>query len=762
MGRSESHSDQWTLFFESEFAREFHCFVVVVGDIPNDTARFREKGRNQPPTTVSRIRHDRSEIVGMLARAPHPVAFACHDVANGIDRESLEKLASVSSESHPIEIPDPNFFKPRFGRLDPTAFGRVAAPTMKSPLFDKPQLLVNLHACGSCVEFGAFDPELQIFYAGLDKFRRDPLSSELRIDEHHTDPTDMISVSSRCRGSCGFAIEFANKATLRFESQKPFPIGEGLVPPRDFAKSMRKHDVSGEESSNRETSHKTWLSSLDRQRYTHHPRMSYQLESIELSVRELPPDRLSFSIGKADSKGKANAASKRRPDAILMVRATIESGGERKVHGYSGDRPSFGWLDKRPDVESSEKLTLLLDLVEASRGIYLKLGSEFDSPFALWQGAYREVAEAAKLRHCEDLMASYASALMERAVIDAVCRAEGMPFHELVRKGGLGIEPGSVHAELAGIAFAKIFPREPHTSFFIRHTVGLSDPIVGEDWPEEKRVRDGEPETLKEYAERDGLRYFKIKISGDADRDLDRLGRIWSSVLVERDRPVVTLDGNEAYTDIGKFANFVDRFESEHPGLFQHTLFIEQPLTRALTLDPSTAETVRRIAAKKPLVIDEADGTTDAFRKAFEIGYSGCSHKNCKGVFKSLLNYALIHHLSEETERELFLSGEDLSNMPIVPLHQDFAALGVLGVEHCERNGHHYAFGLSHLREGEKERIARAHTDLYVERGGEYFLRVEEGRVETRSVHSSAFGTNTRPDWDSLTPLDDWREENDA
>lgn len=485
--------------------------------------------------------------------------------------------------------------------------------------------------------------------------------------------------------------------------------------------------------------------------------MSYQLESIELAVRELPPDRLSFGIGKANSDGSAKATAKRRPSAILLVRASVSRAGEEAVFGFSGDRPSFGWLDKRTEISSAKKLTMLLDLVENSRRIYLEKGTDFESPFALWLEASSAVAEVARERSCEELMASYASALMERAVIDAVCRAEGRSFHEMVCEDRLGIDPGSIHAELEGIPFERIFPREPQTSFYVRHTVGLSDPITAEDWPEEKRINDGEPETLEEYAVRDGLRYFKIKISGDPGADLERLGQIWNSVLVGTDRPAVTLDGNESYTDIERFAEFVDRFEAVHPGLFQHTLFIEQPLTRAVTLDPSTAETVRRIAKKKALVIDEADGTTDAFRRAFEIGYSGCSHKNCKGVFKSLLNFALIHQWSETTDRELFLSGEDLSNMPIVPLHQDFAALGMLGVEHCERNGHHYAFGLSHLTEREKEAVAEEHSDLYVERDGELFLRIEEGMVEAASVQKKAFGTVTHPEWPSMVSLAEWR-----
>jgi len=493
--------------------------------------------------------------------------------------------------------------------------------------------------------------------------------------------------------------------------------------------------------------------------------MGYQLESIEVRVREMPPDRLSFAIGKSGAEGKeGGGAAKRRPEAVLLVRVEVSSveGGGKSAVGFSGDRPSFGWLDKRPGRTPDEKLTLLLDLVEAAREQYLAQGRRFESPFALWRAAGEAVGEKAAAMGAEDLMASYASALYERAVIDAVCRLEGASFFEMVRGDRLGIVPEVVHPELEGVSFSSCFPRSPRTSFHIRHTVGLSDPIDAADWPDEKRIDDGEPETLAEYARRDGLRYFKIKISGHADRDLERLEAIWERVLLDVDEPVITLDGNEAYADLEAFAAFERRFERELPGLYQHTLFIEQPLTRRLTHDPDTAEWVRRIGERKPLVIDEADGRIDAFKDAFALGYAGCSHKNCKGVFKSLLNRALCRHFTETTDREAFLSGEDLSNMTIVPLHQDFAALSVLDLSHCERNGHHYAYGLSHLTEDEKGRIAEHHPDLYVERDGEWFLRIEGGKVRAASLQGPGFGTIIRPDWEVMTPLREWRRREEV
>lgn len=469
---------------------------------------------------------------------------------------------------------------------------------------------------------------------------------------------------------------------------------------------------------------------------------------------------MNFSIGKSEPTGEKAATAKRRPRAILLVRVSIRSHDGKTATGLSGDRPSFGWLDKRQDIDPGEKLTMLLDLVEEARTIYLENGKSFESAFSLWSEASEIVAQFGRDNNYEDLMASYGSAIFERAVIDACCRIEGRSFFEMVHENRLGITPETVHPELEGFNLPLILPQKPNTKFYIRHTVGLSDPIDASEWPEESRVNDGEPETLKEYADRDGLRYFKIKISGEPDHDLQRLEKIWHEVLVHINSPVVTLDGNEAYTDIAKFAAFVKRFEQEVTGLFQHTRFIEQPLTRALTHDPETAATVAEISQRKPLEIDEADGATMAFKDAFAIGYSGTSHKNCKGVFKSLLNFGLCVHFATVSNRDAFLSGEDLSNMSIIPLHQDFVTLSVLGIDHCERNGHHYAYGMSHLFEVEKQALLKQNPDLYEERDGDVFLRIKNGKVETASLQTIGFGSGTEPDWSTMPTLAIWREDN--
>ena len=164
---------------------------------------------------------------------------------------------------------------------------------------------------------------------------------------------------------------------------------------------------------------------------------------------------------------------------------------------------------------------------------------------------------------------------------------------------------------------------------------------------------------------------------------------------------------------------------------------------------------MKRIAEKKPLIIDESDAEFDAFRRALDIGYAGTSHKNCKGVYKSLLNYALAGY-HRIRGRETVISAEDLQNLPVVHLQQDFATVALLGIEHCERNGHHYNYGLSMLSAADKENAARYHPDLYVKRGDEYFLRIEDGYVSCDSLQVPGFGVAAEPDWNSMLPMRRW------
>ncbi len=479
----------------------------------------------------------------------------------------------------------------------------------------------------------------------------------------------------------------------------------------------------------------------------------YRLESIQFYVRETGPARFASALGKA---ARGAAAAERVTSPLCHVRLVVKNEAGEASFGCAADRLSVRWLDKRPGRSKALKLRELVALIEWAGRQYLSQ-TQFDTPFALWRRCHPAIMQAGRQQGQEPLTASFASALLERAVLDGVSRLAGQSLFEMLIDERVGFEPAAIHAELKSFRLAEQLRRGPQTQLIIRHTVGAFDPLTAADWPPDKRLDDGLPETVEEYIRRDGIHYFKVKITGDEAADLRRLARLWEIMPYQR-QPVITLDANEAFDDLERFAGFVKRLEKEQLGLFQHILYIEQPLPRRLALEPQAGRWIREIGRRKPVIIDESDGTLDALPRALELGYAGTSHKNCKGFFKSLLNLGLVlHHF--DPQRPLLLSAEDLQNLPLVPLHQDFVSVGILGLAHCERNGHHYNFGLALLSDKDKQSAIRRHPDLYQRRGDEWFLHVRDGRVDCGSLQCPGFGVWDEPDWASMTDMRQWLEQ---
>src|SRR5213075_3172660 len=94
---------------------------------------------------------------------------------------------------------------------------------------------------------------------------------------------------------------------------------------------------------------------------------------------------------------------------------------------------------------------------------------------------------------------------------------------------------------------------------------------------------------------------------------------------------------------------------------------------------------LQRWSGHPPCIIDESDAELDDCRKGLGLGYAGTSHKNCKGIFKSLANLCLIKH-AQRAGRQTIMSGEDLCNIGPVALLQDLAVVAALGIQSVERN----------------------------------------------------------------------------
>jgi hypothetical protein len=481
--------------------------------------------------------------------------------------------------------------------------------------------------------------------------------------------------------------------------------------------------------------------------------MTYRIKNIRLLVRETKPARFALSLGK---KAQGAAPPKKTTSPLCHVHLELEDDQGRQSFGCSADRLSVRWLDKRPQRSKTTKLRDLVQLLETASGYYLEKPN-FETPFDHWLSNHTRIMDRGKSQGQEDLTSTYVSSLYERALIDGVCRLAGHSLLEMLASNALGFKPSRIHPAVKQDEPSAYLPPRLRTAIDIRHTVGFFDPLDETDWPRSQRLNDGLPETLSEIITAYGIRYFKVKVSGNPAADLKRLARVWD-ILPHAEEPVVTLDANEAFEDPQEFVRFLRQLERDQLGLFQHISFVEQPFPRRISLSPTTAPAIKAASRLKPLVIDESDATLDAFPRAVSLGYSGTSHKNCKGTFKSLANRALMLHYLDQ-QKNLFMSAEDLQNLPVVPLQQDLAMVSILGITHCERNGHHYNRGLSMLSPADKASVARHHTDLYEERDGEWYLKVANGQVRINSLFAPGFAVRDEPDWDSMLDLRKWVDQ---
>jgi hypothetical protein len=434
-----------------------------------------------------------------------------------------------------------------------------------------------------------------------------------------------------------------------------------------------------------------------------------------------------------------------REASQVFVRAEIETGGKH-AFGAAADLMVPKWFDKRPEITNDENVEQLRTSLRIARDAYLADG-RYPQVFAAHAAHAVDVKRAGAAGDLPPLVMSFGLALIDRALIDAVCRAEEISFADAVQSNALGFEPARIAPDLKDLdATAFLRSLTPTQSIAARHTVGMLDPLDGRDARPD--LADGLPVTLQEVIATYGHSYFKLKVGGNVTEDVARLGRIAGILDGQAGIYKATIDGNEQYADADAVAELVARI-AEIPSLAklrEATLFIEQPIARAVALQKSLGEIGERIA----MIIDESDGEDDALLRAFALGYRGVSSKACKGVWRSLVNAARVRAAG----RSAILSGEDLTTQAGLAVQQDLALVSLLGLAHVERNGHHYVDGFGVAPAEEVARFRHAHPDLYQPRGGKVRLAISGGLLALGSVNGAAgLGSSVHPDFETLEPM---------
>ena len=433
--------------------------------------------------------------------------------------------------------------------------------------------------------------------------------------------------------------------------------------------------------------------------------------------------------------------------AIIRVRIALEDG--RTSEGVAAEALGAKWFEKSPDFSDSQNLDQLRQSLQLAIDHYSARG--FDTPFGLYAGSYRQqILRGAELA-LNPLVASYGPALLDRAIIDAVGKATGQSFAQMIAANVPGIAATDLTPDIdAGHLSGFLAGLKPRPSIDLRHTVGLVDPLTTAEWPASERVNDGLPETLEEVVSYYRGRYYKLKVGGDVRADLDRLTRIASVLDAGAGDYKVTFDGNEQYDDVDGIVELWRKVE-ETPALAKMvaaTLFIEQPIKRQAALSrPVTA-----LAKYRPVIIDESDGELSTFPEALKLGYAGVSSKNCKGFYKSILNAARVAKLGPG----YFMSAEDLTTQPGVSVQQDLALVSLLGLTHVERNAHHFIDGMSSASDAEQNAFVAAHPDLYERQPGKPArLKVRDGALSLGSLGCPGFAVGVDLDFAALRAMPD-------
>ncbi len=432
-----------------------------------------------------------------------------------------------------------------------------------------------------------------------------------------------------------------------------------------------------------------------------------------------------------------------------FVRARIEFADGKSAWGAAAEMMAPKWFDKNLQLSNEDNFEQLRDVLRLAREAYLGDGAPAGA-FGHFARHYDAHLAAARARGYNPLLANYGPALVDRAVLDALCRHHGLSFYTALQANLPGIG-GARRPEFAPFDFdAFLRGLQPCADIEARHTVGMVDAITAADLTQ--RVNDGLPETLEEVVRTYGHRYFKLKVGGKLDADIARLEAIAAVLDRLPDPYFVSLDGNEQYGNAQGVAQLAAaiRHRPALQRLWASTLFIEQPIARKLALDTD----LRAAALGKPVIVDESDSELETFSRARERGYAGVSSKTCKGLYKSILNAARCAAWNtREAGAHYFMSAEDLTTQAGLSVQQDLALVNLLGIRHVERNGHHYVNGMAAQSAAEQDAFLAAHPDVYERTHGAVRLKIRAGRIEIGSLACAGYASAAMPDFGGMQPL---------
>src|SRR5439155_19137903 len=114
----------------------------------------------------------------------------------------------------------------------------------------------------------------------------------------------------------------------------------------------------------------------------------------------------------------------------VFIRLFVEVDGKPAV-GIAADDLPPKWFTKDPARPLDEEVLEMLRVIQHAH--QLARGMRGDSPFDVWRQLYEAQANWGRKEELPPLLTSFGTTLVERAMIEAVCRTVGKSLHSVLR-----------------------------------------------------------------------------------------------------------------------------------------------------------------------------------------------------------------------------------------------------------------------------------------------------------------------------------------
>lgn len=360
---------------------------------------------------------------------------------------------------------------------------------------------------------------------------------------------------------------------------------------------------------------------------------------------------------------------------FASVRVAVENRQGVAAEGRGGIFLSDLWCFPETEIPHEGKTACMKEMVRSFAEALRELDG-YQDPFRIcflmdrqMQQLLRKTAEKHQLnRELPLLLGAVCWSPFDAAIHDAWGRAAGRSCYDMYDRHFLNDDLSL----FLGESWREVYPEDflssasPKRSILVQHVVGVGDPLTEQEVSAANDPGDGLPVSLSEWIEREGVRRLKIKLKGkQAAEDAALIREVYHAAAKQLEQMGIaaeelklSLDPNEAYPSSELAEELLLLVKEQDPACFRAVEYMEQPVPRHVQ-----GISMQRIAALKPVILDESLDEMHKLEECERSGWSGIALKTCKGHTHAIVSYCWAKRHGK------FVAVQDLTNAGIAFVH---------------------------------------------------------------------------------------------